>query len=357
MTNIGETTHFLSLAALKESHNDLLQRRRSEDESPELLDAIEAFIGRAQATGVLLDHDDDRDTAQSLLTYWDNLLYRARRIPPDSTLAEFDPKLAPELPDEACPYLGLDAFNERDAEKFFGRADLVARLIERLADHRLLAIVGPSGGGKSSLVRAGLISALKRGALPGSEHWRYLPPIVPGSDPIAALRRILPDKDNGRQADEEPDHPGLPVSSSPCLLVVDQFEELFTLCDDEQARQQFIAMLLDLIEAPGAQDRVILTMRSDFETFVARAPRLQGYFDAGRIQVTPLSAAELREAIELPAQAVGLKFQAGIVDALLQDILGEPAGLPLLQFTLLKLWEQRDRNRVTGETYERVGGG
>src|SRR4051794_6469775 len=108
MTDIGETTHFLSLAALKEAHSELLQRRRSEGESPALLDAAEAFIGRAQATGVLLDIDDARDTAQSLLTYWDNLLYRARRVPPDSTLAEFDPLLAPELPDELCPYLGLD---------------------------------------------------------------------------------------------------------------------------------------------------------------------------------------------------------------------------------------------------------
>jgi hypothetical protein len=126
------------------------------------------------------------------------------------------------------------------------------------------------------------------------------------------------------------------------VLVVDQFEELFTLCDDDQARQAFVAALRDFIETPNAAHRLILTMRSDFETFVARAPDLKARFDQSRVQVTPLSAAELREAIEQPAEAVGLKFQAGVVDALLQDILGEPAGLPLLQFTLLKLWEHRD---------------
>src|SRR5262249_34017685 len=228
----------------------------------------------------------------------------------DSTLAEFDPQLAPVLLDELCPYLGLDAFREDDGNKFFGRGELIARLVERLADQRLLAIVGPSGSGKSSLVRAGLIPALKRGALPGSEHWRYLPPIVPGSDPLAALRRVLPDKETDRQGDQEPDPSGLPVSLSPCLLVVDQFEELFTLCDDDQPRQAFVRTLRDFIDTPDAEHRLILTMRSDFETFVARAPELQARFNENRVQVTPLSAAELREAIERPAEAVGLKFQA-----------------------------------------------
>jgi energy-coupling factor transporter ATP-binding protein EcfA2 len=352
-----DEARFASLAALKAAHSDLLQRRRSVGDRPESLDEIAAFVARGQATGVLLDDNDARETAQSLLTYWANLLYRAGREPPDSTLADFDSLLAPELPDALCPYLGLDAFHEDDHDKFFGRRDLVAKLIERLADNRLLAVVGPSGSGKSSLVRAGLIPALKAGALPGSQDWNYLPPIVPGSDPLTALSRVLPDKETGRQGDKEQAEPDLLVSSSPCLLVVDQFEELFTLCDDEGTRRAYIDRLIQLVEMPESQHHVILTMRSDFETFVARAPALQALFETGRVQVTPLSAAELRETIEKPADAVGLKFEAGVVEALLQDILGEPAGLPLLQFTLLKLWDNRERNRVTHATYEQIGGG
>jgi len=358
------TPRFLSLAALKEAHGDLLQRRRAEGESPALLDSIAAFISRAQATGALLDDDGARDTTQSLLTYWDNLLYRAGRIPPESTLAEFDPLLAPELPDELCPYVGLDAFTENDGEKFFGRRELINRLIERLNTHRLIAVVGPSGSGKSSVARAGVIPGLRNGALAGSEGWVYCPPIVPGSNPLASLDRVFKTENQDSRTEKQElgtvDKElvlGSPVPSSTVVLIVDQFEELFTLCDDEAARQEFANQLLALAEAPGTQHRVVLTMRSDFETFIARLPQLQPLFEAGHVQVTPLSAAELREAIERPAEAVGLKFEVGVVDLLLQDILGEPAGLPLLQFSLLKLWEQRERNRITRSAYERVGGG
>jgi len=100
-----------------------------------------------------------------------------------------------------------------------------------------------------------------------------------------------------------------------------------------------------------------LTMRTDFESFVARVPPLLPHFEKALVRVTPLNAAELRAVIEKPAEIVGLKFEAGVVDALVQDVLGEPAALPLLQFTLLKLWEQRDRNRITWESYKRLGGG
>ena len=106
-------------------------------------------------------------------------------------LAEFDPSVAPELNDALCPYVGLDAFLEANHHLFFGRQRLVRELIDRVAQHRLVAVVGPSGSGKSSLVRAGLVPALKDGALPGSQDWRYTPPIVPGSDPLASLARLF----------------------------------------------------------------------------------------------------------------------------------------------------------------------
>ena len=144
---------------------------------------------------------------------------------------------------------------------------------------------------------------------------------------------------------------------APTVLVVDQFEELFTLCTDEATRQAFANNLLRLTQASGPRHTVILTMRTDFESFVMRLPGFQPFFEKALVRVTPLNAAELRDAIEKPAEAVGLKFEEGIVEALLHDILGEPAALPLLQFTLYKLWQHRDRNRITWEAYRRLGGG
>ncbi|MBK9715198.1 MAG: WD40 repeat domain-containing protein [Kouleothrix sp.] len=346
---LADEAAFASLAALKAAHADLLQRRRAGPETPALLDDIATLVRRGQGTGVLLDDDDERAAAQSLLNYWANILYRAGREPPDATLAEFDPRLAPKLPDELCPYLGLEAFRENNHDLFFGRQQLVDELVERLKTHRLLAVVGSSGSGKSSLVRAGLIPALRSGALPGSAGWRYCPTIVPGSEPLATLERALRAAALAAPAD------GAPDPQAPLVLVIDQFEELFTLCADEREREAFAGRLLELAESPGPRHTVILTMRSDFEENVAKLPALRERFDQARVQVTALGASELRAAIEEPARRVGLKFEAGIVDELVRDILGERVGLPLLQFTLLKLWEQRDRNRVTWESYRRVG--
>jgi uncharacterized integral membrane protein len=359
---------FPSLAALKAAHIALLQQHHASGETPEFLSQADAFIRQGQATGALLDAQDDRWTAQSLLDYWANVLYRAGQIPPDATLAEFDITLSPELDDALCPYRGLDVFREADHAHFFGRQRLIEEMLAFLRKDRLLFVVGSSGSGKSSLVRAGLVPALEAGAIPGSRTWRYLPPMVPGSDPLANLARVTQPggvsaaqwvrqektsylQDTGHLAKR------LAEESAPALLIVDQFEEVFTLCDDDQARQAFIGNLLTLAAQPDTPHTIILTMRVDFESNVARVPALQSLYEHSQVRMTALNAGELRQAVEKPAEMVGLKFEQGVVEALLQDILGEPAALPLLQFTLLKLWENRDHNRVTWETYRRLGGG
>src|SRR5262245_58373669 len=121
---IDEQAAFPSLAALREAHSALLERRRAAGDTPDVLAAMVALVERGSATGALLDGGDDRRAAQSLLNYWANALYRAEQEPPDATLAEFDPLRAPQLPDSACPYLGLDAFGETNATRFFGRQEL-----------------------------------------------------------------------------------------------------------------------------------------------------------------------------------------------------------------------------------------
>ncbi len=368
-----------SVAALQALHKDLLHVRRQDGDSDALYDRIAALIHRGQLTGALLDAEGDRSTAQAILDYWSAILFKAGRPAPDATLAEFNPSLAPEIPDDACPYVGLDPFREQNQGVFFGRERMVAALLERLKADRLLVVVGSSGCGKSSIVLAGLLPALKGSALPGSEGWRYAPRMVPGSQPLANLVRVLSamqvqePEDPAQWAREQEDllrsNPhhlvelangalaATAADEAPIVGVVDQFEEVFTLGTDEHARRAFLDNLANLVRTPQAAHRVILTMRTDFEPFVARFPEFQSLFEPAVVRVTPLTAAELRDAIEKPAQMVGLKFESGLVEQLLHDVLGEPAALPLLQFTLLKLWDHRARNRITWQAYNRLGGG
>jgi WD40 repeat protein/energy-coupling factor transporter ATP-binding protein EcfA2 len=337
---------FASLAELRAIQARLGERRRRQPENAALWDAVEDFVERGCATGVVLDDADERWSVQGLLDYWAAALERAGRPRRDSSLAEFDPECVPDLPDAVCPYLGLNAFEEKDSRVFFGRDALVDKLVRQLGEHRLVALVGPSGCGKSSLAFAGLVSRLRTGALPGSDAWRILS-MMPGAEPRAALAGLLSDHAGAGATEDAP----------AVVVVVDQFEELFTLCRSEDEQVGFVADLLALVTASSPAHRVVLTVRSDFESFVARHPALYERYVAGRVAVTPPSAAELRQAIEGPAEHVGLKFEAGVIDRLLQELLGEPAGLPLLQFTLLRLWQERRRNRVTIECYKRVGGG
>ncbi|HMQ33126.1 MAG TPA: NACHT domain-containing protein, partial [Chloroflexaceae bacterium] len=361
---------FASLDELRARHEALLDSAQA----PAGLDGAAAdladFLARARASGALLDSRADRRAAQSILDYWVTQLYRADRPPLDGTLDPFDPARAPRLPDSLCPYVGLGAFVEEQHSLFFGRRRLVQQLVERIGRRRVLVLVGESGSGKSSLARAGLIPALRAGAHPGSADWHYLPPLLPGSNPLANLARLLLAQKTARPEPHvaaharalaaDPAHLArmvAQISDRPTLLLVDQFEELFTLCRDEAQRRAFVNCLLRLVAGPGSANRLVLTMRSDFETNVAKIPLLQRVFESARVQVTPLTAAELREAIEEPARRGGLRFADGIVDALVRDTLGEVAALPLLQATLLQLWRARDRNRVTLAAFQRVGGG
>lgn len=372
---------FPSLPALRAAHNELLQlrrdaglagastrsERRTDPPAVRLVEAARVFLRRAQVTGALLDIDDERVAAQSMLTYWANVIQRLGHEVEEALLDEFDAERAPELPDAACPYPGLEAFREEDSERFFGREALVDELMARLADERLLIVVGPAGSGKSSLLRAGLVPALRRDGLPGSADWRYLTPAVPGAEPLAALARLIRPGESrmqaaqrARQLRERPTSAPemlLDPEAPPALILIDQFEEVFSLAESEEERAAFVAALLAIADDPASPHRVLLAMRSEAEPFVASLPELQERMARARAPLTPMSAAELREAIEGPARVAGLRFDPSVVDLLVQDLVGEPAGLPLLQFSLLRLWEQRDHNRISLEAYERVGGG
>lgn len=367
-TSNGHQEPYPSMSSLKEAHVALLRRHR-QGSDVELLDNAEEFLTRGSATGVYLDSTDDRLASQSLLDYWVTILYKAKRTPPDATLAEFDPQLSPELADNLCPYRGLNAFQEEDSDLFFGRQRLVEQLVQKAKTERLLFVVGASGSGKSSLVLAGLIPILRNGILEGSERWRYFPRMVPGTNPLRNLASALQSfygqtaewaAEQGRLLREDPRHlPNLlKDSDEPAVLIVDQFEEVFTLCLDDGLRESFVATLAALAESDGARHLAVITMRTDYEPHLVHLTTLMPLLERGQVRITPLTAADLHEAIEAPARCIGLKFEDGIVDALVKDILGEPAGLPLLQFTLLRLWKMREdgRSRITWSSYKKLGG-
>ena len=235
-----------------------------------------------------------------------------------------------------CPYKGLATFEADDAEYFFGRERLVAELVARLVGAPLLAIVGPSGSGKSSALRAGLLPALAGGVLPGSENWTQAV-IRPGRHPLRELRVAT------RRLSRE----------WRALLAVDQFEELFTACEDEAERAEFAA---SLARAAAAGTVVVLAVRADFYGRCAAYPELSRLLGANHVLVGPMSRDELARAIERPAQRAGLVVEAELVEALLRDVEGEPGALPLLSSALLELWRERDGRHVRLTGYARSGG-
>jgi WD40 repeat protein/tRNA A-37 threonylcarbamoyl transferase component Bud32 len=229
----------------------------------------------------------------------------------------------------ACPYRGLMAFQPDDGDLFFGREEVVATALERCLAGGFLAVVGASGSGKSSLVRAGLVPAFRQ-ARGGSVAL-----MTPRPDPEAELLRSVE-----------------PGASS--LLVVDQLEEAFTFGDDKARRDRFFDALMDLHDA--ASTSIVVTLRADFYGRCAEHPRLAAAIATQQCLLGPMGTDELREAIEGPARAAGLRLEAGLVDAMLADVEGEPGALPLLSHALYESWARREGRLLTLAGYRAAGG-
>ena len=356
-----------SLNALRNKHRGLLQKRREGGITAEFITEATTFIQRGKATGVLLASESDRFDAQNILDFWENELHHAGNDAPEPTLAEYNPDLAPELDDSLSPYIGLEPFEAKNQALFYGRERIVNDLVEQLGNGRFLAISGASGSGKSSIAQAGLLPKLQNGDLSGSESWHYFPRCIPGYNPLVNLARaIKPEQAPAAWIDEaveriKTSNTALSelvreqIGEETAVLYIDQFEEIFTLDPDPEIRHNYIDNLLYYIQ-DDSNNRLILTMRTDFESRLAHFGEFQTAFTAAQYHVTAMTTAELHEVILKPAEAVGLQFDDGIPEQLVRDVLGEPSALPLLQFALLTLWENRDKNRITWETYKDVGG-
>jgi WD40 repeat protein len=262
------------------------------------------------------------------------------------------------------PYLGLATFGAGDADRFFGRGQLTDELLTRVADTPLLAVVGASGSGKSSLLCAGLLSKLDGEAVL----------FTPGAQPLRRLSAVLSrltGSDGDREVAEppetaDPDRVRVAVrrvlaalpEAARITLVVDQFEELFTLCSDLQVRERFIDCLL-AIAGDGDDDgrvRVVLGVRADFYAHCAQHAGLVPVLRDAQVLVGPMTGAELRDAITGPAEQAGWCLEPALVDAIVADASGQPGVLPLVSHALLETWRRRQGRNLTLTGFHAAGG-
>ncbi len=258
------------------------------------------------------------------------------------------------------PYKGLRAFQEADSQDFHGRDELITELVSRVIDQQLVAVVGASGSGKSSVVRAGLLPAIT------DREW-FVVTVVPGSHPLeeleAGLLRVAAQEVPGLLEQLRSDDRGLiravrrvlPPDGSELLLVIDQFEEIFTSATTEE-RNAFLGGLVEAISDERSRIRVVATIRADFYDRPLRHRGFGALLQGATINVLPMSAAELALAIEAPAERLGSRFEPGLVDVIVSDV-GENAGmLPLLQYALTELYDRRVSNQMTLAEYRDIGG-
>ncbi len=329
---------------------------------------------------------DPADRYASAGAFIDDLVRAIPGLAPDAALDLVPPWWPQVVEDEIPPdpgeppFKGLQSFDVHDAGLFFGREALAARLVERLHDERFLAVVGASGSGKSSLVRAGVIPALRqREPLADdiepperSERWP-VHVLTPTAHPLEALALSLTRDVESVQAavlmdDLRSDHRSLHLFAQRyliasnkkeqrdrVLLVIDQFEELFTECRDPGERRAFIGNLLTAAAHPVGVVAVLITLRADFYHLCAQFDALREALEQHQAYIGPMTEMELRRAIELPAQENGWAFEPALVDLLLRDVGDEPGALPLLSHALLETWSRRRGRVLTLSGYAEAG--
>lgn len=275
------------------------------------------------------------------------------------------------------PYKGLDFYDVKDARLFFGREKLTAKLVAAIREHTFLAIVGDSGSGKSSLARAGVIATLQGHAprpLPDnvqpplrSSNWRYIT-ITPTTYPLESLARGILGDGNAATALQKAlkDTPAslreqaqaLAGEEGHVLLLVDQFEEIFTLCRNEPERASFVEALLEASRKDNAATpcTVIITLRADFYPQCLKYAALHEVLPSGQFNVGAMDHYELKRTIELPAEEDGhWAFEPGLVQQILADVGAEAGNLPLLSYAMLETWRQRNGRVMTLDGYDKVG--
>lgn len=249
---------------------------------------------------------------------------------------------------QGAPYAGLAAFQPEDSDRFFGRERLTGEVLAQVRERRFLAVFGPSGSGKSSLLRAGLVA---RARATGWPVMLFTPGPHPVEECAIRLAALTGEPPGALLAELRGDPATLhlrirqaTVDRSPdidTLIVVDQFEEVFTLCRDRDERDAFIALLIAATTAATGRTRVVLGVRADFYGHCVQDPHLVEAMRDAQIAVGPMSSQELREAITRPAVRAGCTVTGPLLAAVVADATGRPGALPLVSHAMVETWRRR----------------
>ena len=331
------------------------------DRRPDVPAEIDTVLHRAAAV-----HPDDRyaSMAEFLLAWREAATRPVAVAVTTGSLAPSDgapatSTLASVALAVANPYKGLRAFDEADARDFHGREAVVDRLVALVHERRFVVVVGPSGSGKSSLVRAGLVPRLRA-------ERRLVAMAVPGARPVEEIAEALV-----QVAVEQPvgltecllDAGSLagaiarllPDDAGELVLVLDQFEELWTLADPA-VRDRLLDALVAASAAADSRLRIVATVRADFYDRPLSHPSIGALVEGGSFSLAPLGPAEMERAMSAPAARLGVRLEPALAAELVADVSAQPAGLPLLQYALTELFDHRDGGTMTMAAYEAIGG-
>jgi WD40 repeat protein/serine/threonine protein kinase len=317
--------------------------------------AVDEVIARATAKDIRERYDDPLELARDL----------------ERAIVGKTVEVAPILPELVNPYKGLRAFTEADARDFFGREALVFEVLNRLTETddyvEFLALVSPSGSGKTSFIHAGVIPAIRQGAITGADKW-FIVDFTPNANPLEQLANallsvaskpvpnLLERLRHDTKALVDVNKHLFDVPNSQLLIVIDSFEQIYTLTQDEAEREQFLMLLCETAWAEDVPVRVVVAMRADYYDRPLAHPEFSKLIQRRTQIVPPMTLAEVERAIVGPAERVGLTVERDFVNALIDDLRGQSGALPLMQYTLFESFKFREGRKLTLNAYHQTGG-